>query len=132
MALVIDASIAACWAFGDEDSPAADRALNLIQAEDTVAPALLWYELRNILVVNERRGRLSQADTAAFLRDMARLGVVTDHHPDEAEILRLARAHRLTVYDAVYLELAQRLGYPLATLDAELARAARAEGTPVI
>jgi predicted nucleic acid-binding protein len=55
-----------------------------------------------------------------------------DHVPDEAAVLRLARAHRLSVYDAAYLELAQREGVPLATLDAGLRTAAAAEGVALL
>ncbi|MDE1174131.1 MAG: type II toxin-antitoxin system VapC family toxin [Parvibaculaceae bacterium] len=73
----------------------------------------------------ERRARLTQADTAAFLAGLARLGVIVDQIPDEAAILSLARQHHLTIYDAACLELAQRTGFPLATLDNALARAHR-------
>jgi len=88
--------------------------------------------VRNTLLVNERRGRLTEADVAAFLRGLSRLGVTLDRTPDEAALLALARRHRLTVYDASYLELTQREGIPLATLDSELANAARAEKLPLI
>lgn len=85
-----------------------------------------------MLLVNERRGRISEADTAGFLHDLLRLGVTLDRSPNEGELLRLARRYRLTVYDASYLELARRDGLALATLDAELARAARAEDLTLI
>lgn len=64
--------------------------------------------MRNTLIINERRGRLAEADTAAFLRGLSRLGVIVDCLPGEAGVMTLARKHRLTVYDASYLELAQR------------------------
>jgi len=132
MPFVLDASVAACWAFDDEDHPAAALALERIRGDEARVPALWWFEVRNVLVVNERRGRLTEADTAAFLRRVSRLGVTIDHSPEEAAVLALARRHRLSVYDASYLELAQREALPLATLDAELARAARAEGVAVL
>jgi predicted nucleic acid-binding protein len=72
---------------------------------------------------------LTQSDTADFLRGLARLGVTVDRSPEEAEVLALARRHRLTVYDAAYLELARRDGVPLATLDNDLAIATQAENT---
>lgn len=124
MPFVIDASIAACWAFGDEDHPAATAALERIRSDDAIAPALWWFEVRNTLLAGERRGRLTEAETAAFLRELARFGVLIDRTPDETVVLALARQHRLTVYDASYLELAQRAALPLATLDKELLRAA--------
>ena len=132
MPFVLDASIAACWAFEDEDHPVAAVALERIRTDEARAPSLWWFEVRNTLLVNERRGRLTEADVAAFLRGLSRLGVTLDRTPDEAALLALARRHRLTVYDASYLELTQREGIPLATLDSELANAARADKLPLI
>jgi predicted nucleic acid-binding protein len=127
MPFVIDASIAACWAFDDEDHPVAAPALERIRSDEALVPSLWWFEVRNTLIVNERRGRLTEADVTVFLRGLARLGVTIDRTPDEAAILTLARRHRLTVYDASYLELAQREGVLLATLDTDLVNAARGE-----
>ena len=75
-------------------------------------------------------GERTEPDTAAFLRALSRLTVSIDRSPGEDRILTLARRHRLTVYDAAYLELAQREGVQLATLDETLERAARLEGVP--
>ena len=127
MPFVLDASIAACWAFDDEDHQVATLALERIRADEARAPSLWWFEVRNTLIVNERRGRLAEADTAAFLRELSRLGVTIDHSPESTAVLALDRTHRLTAYDASYLELARRDALPLATLDTNLARAARAE-----
>ena len=125
MPFVVDASITACWAFRDEDHPQADLALARLRIDEAFAPALWWFEVRNILVVNERRKRLTEADSGIFLRELARLPITLDRTPEESEVLRLA--HRLSVYDASYLELAQRHTVELATLDADLIEAARAE-----
>ena len=130
--LVLGASIAACWAFRDEDHPRADLALARLRAAEAIVPALWWFEVRNILVVNERRQRITEAETAVFLRDLERLPIAVDREPESSEILRLARTHRLSAYDAAYLELAQRNRAALATLDADLARAASAEGVSLI
>ena len=132
MAFVLDASIAACWAFPDEQDPRADAALARVRIEDAVVPSLWWFEVRNILVVNERRKRITESGTNSFLRELVRLRIRVDREPEESAVLRLARAHRLSVYDAVYLELALREAIPLATLDSELAAAAIAEGTGLI
>ncbi|MDB5395681.1 MAG: PilT protein [Rhodospirillales bacterium] len=128
MAFVIDASIAACRSFQDEDHPTATLALDRIRADEACAPSLWWFELRNTLTTSERRGRFTEGDTATFLRGLARLGVSIDRSPDEAAVMALARQHRLTVYDAAYLELAQREGVPLAAL----ADAARAVQVPLL
>jgi predicted nucleic acid-binding protein len=132
MPFILDASIAACWAFDDEDHPDASLALERLHSDAALVPSLWWFEVRNILIVNERRGRLAEADTAAFLRGLSRLGVTIDRSPEEAGVLALARKHRLTVYDASYLELAQRETLPLATLDKDLARAARLERVSLV
>ena len=55
-----------------------------------------------------------------------------EHCKANDDMMRLARSHRLTAYDAAYLELALRKGAPLATLDRRLAEAARAEGVSVV
>lgn len=132
MPFVLDASITLCWAFADEEHPVAATALDRIQQDEAHVPSLWWFEVRNSLVVNERRGRLSEAATSSFLSNLARLAIDVDRGPDEATLLTLARRHRLTVYDAAYLELAQRTGLALATLDSALRRAAVAANVPML
>jgi len=127
MPFVLDASIAACWVFQDEEDPRADLAHAKIRTDEAVVPSLWWFELRNILVVNERKKRITEPDTAIFLRGISSLPIRIDRDPQEAGVLRLARTHRLTVYDAAYLELALRERIPLATLDKSLSAAARSE-----
>lgn len=132
MPFVVDASITVAWAFSEEASPEAAAALTALATDTALVPALWWFEIRNALMIKERRGRLTQANTAEFLRKLASLQILVKSDPNEPEILRLARMHRLTVYDAAYLELAQREGVPLASLDTALVRAAQAEGVAVL
>jgi predicted nucleic acid-binding protein len=132
MAFVLDASITACWAFQDEDHPDTRLAFHQMRSEEAVVPCLWWFEVRNILVVNERRRRIAESDTAVFLLGLSRLRIRIDRAPEEGAVLRLARTHRLSVYDAAYLELAQREGLPLATLDADLKKAAAGEGVAIV
>ena len=132
MPFVIDASITACWAFDDEDHPVAALALDRIRADEVRVPSLWWFEVCNALIVNERRGRLTQAEMSAFLRGLSRLGVMVDREPNEEHVLMLARRHQLTVYDACYLELASRESLPLATLDTDLGNAAHREKVQLI
>lgn len=127
MPFVLDASVTLCWVFDDEDHPLAGQAMDRIRSDTALVPAIWWFEVRNSLIVSERRGRLTVADSAAFLRALARLPVSVDPLPEEESVLTLARRHRLSVYDAAYLELAQREGVPLATLDGMLQAAARSE-----
>jgi predicted nucleic acid-binding protein len=132
MAFVLDASVTACWAFDDEDHPDASLAFERMRTEEGVVPCLWWFEVRNILVANERRRRIAEADTASFLLNLSRLRLRADQSPGEDAVLRLARAHRLSVYGAAYLELAQREGIALATLDADLRKAAASEGVVLV
>jgi predicted nucleic acid-binding protein len=132
MPFVVDASIAACWALQDEHHSGADLALERIRVDEALVPSLWWFELRNILIMGERRKRITESETATFLRSVSRLPMRTDRLPDETVVLRLARTHKLSVYDASYVELAQREGVPLATLDSEMIKAARAENLTLI
>jgi len=127
MIFVLDASISAAWALPDESSALADDLLTLAQADGAVAPSLWWYEIRNILLVAERRKRILATDADAFLRSLARMAITVQEPPGGPAVLRLARLHQLSVYDAAYLELAIRAGLPLGTLDRDLARAAKQE-----
>jgi predicted nucleic acid-binding protein len=120
MPFVLDASVA----LAEEDLLTAVAALALIRNDKGCAPSLWWFEVRNVLIVAERRGRLHESDTALFLRNLSRLPIAVDRAPEEAVVLTLVRRHTLAVYNASYLELAQRHGVALATLDAALAQAA--------
>ena len=132
MPFVLDACIVATWAFVDEDHPVADLALERIRTDGAHVPALWWFEVRNILIVNEQRERVTESDTASFLRNLARLRVTVDRSPEDAGVLMLARQHRLSVHDASYLELARRESVPLATLDKQLGAAASAIGVNLL
>jgi predicted nucleic acid-binding protein len=132
MAFVLDASVAASWAFDDDVFEVAISVLSRLRIEPAWVPTLWRFEVRNSLVMNERRKRISQPVTSRFLTRLAELAVSTDRSPDETILLDLARRHRLTVYDAAYLELALRKSIPVATLDAGLARASRAEGVALV
>jgi predicted nucleic acid-binding protein len=132
MGIVLDSSIVGCWCFPDETNPTADVAFDRLGSEEAIVPVLWWFEVRNVLVINERRGRIDPSDSAAFLADLETLKITFDRRSDSGSVLALARTHRLTVYDAAYLELAGRLGAPLATLDRNLAAAARAAGVALV
>jgi len=127
--LVVDASAVAGWLLPDEEGQ--DLAELVATHPEFHAPWLLWAELRNILIVNERRGRLTQGLADQLIEAVEGLGIVLDTAPSNAGVLALSRRHGLTVYDALYLDLALRRGAALATLDAKLAQAARAEGVPL-
>lgn len=131
MPFVLDASIVIDWAL-DEGNPTAAAALERLTTDTALSPTLLWFEVRNGLITAERRGRANEGSSTSFLRRLGRVPLALDATPDETMVMTLARRHRLTVYDAAYLELALREGASLATLDGPLAAAARAEGIELV
>ena len=126
--VVVDASVAAAWVLDDEHEARADVVLGGLEARGGVVPQLWHLEVRNVLLAAERRGRISANSVDERLAGLAELPIRTAREPDFGEVLALARAHRLSVYDAVYLAVARRHDAPLATLDSALARAAQAVG----
>jgi predicted nucleic acid-binding protein len=132
MNFVLDASITINWAMRDESNPLADRALSLLRKGTAVVPGIWWYEVRNILVVNERRQRITPADSNQFLIELQGLDIVIDNELGRYALLDLSRRTGRTIYDAAYLALALHKRLPLATLDRALEKAAIAEGVLIL
>ena len=128
MAIVVDASIVLAALLGEDGAATASALAEL----EWIVPALWWLEIRNGLIVNERRRRTSEQLSASSLRELSQIATTVDSEPDGDHLMALARKHCLTVYDAAYLELALRQVLPLATLDTQLIDAARAEGVPLL
>jgi predicted nucleic acid-binding protein len=132
MPFVVDASVAACWLLPDEGAAAAELAYARFPDDTAVVPTLWWFEMRNIFIVSEHRGRIDSSRTSVAMALLRGLPIRIDSATDEDLLLALARRHGLTAYDAAYLELALRLGVPLASLDEALVRATHAEGVEII
>ena len=133
--MVIDSSIALTWCFEDEASPETDRLFERVRDDGAIVPGLWYLELSNVLLQAEKRGRISTGDVATRLNLIADLPISVDQETTNRawhEILALARAERLTAYDATYLELASRRGLPLLTRDVDLAQAALRLGVAVL
>ena len=124
--------MAASWLLPDEENTVSRAAFERLASDDGLAPSLWWFEMRNLLIVNEGRGRIDADRTSRALSLLASLPIVLDFEANEEDLLGLARRHRLTVYDAAYLELALRKGADLASLDTALVAAARADGVVLI
>jgi predicted nucleic acid-binding protein len=127
VSLVLDASLALAWYFQDEATPETDTILDRVAETGAIVPALWRLELANGLQVAVRRGRITAAYRDPSLADLTQMQIETDLETDLhawSATLRLAEKHQLTLYDAAYLELAQRRRLPLATLDRGLRRAA--------
>jgi predicted nucleic acid-binding protein len=128
LSFVIDASIIVGLAFGETPNLQVAATVDALAVSEALTPSLFFFEVRNALVVNERRGRATPEGSADFLRRLARLPIRVAPTPEDDALMTLARARKLTVYGAAYLELARREGLPLATVDRDLERAAIAEG----
>jgi predicted nucleic acid-binding protein len=132
---VVDSSIALAWALPDETSKEADRFLGRISTGSTLwVPALWWYETANALLMAQRRKRLGEAERIRLMELYQRLPIRTDVALDSDVVWRLhtlAIEYNLSAYDAAYLELAQRRGLGLATVDRPLRLAAQRVGMKV-
>ncbi len=129
--VVVDASIAVARLLA-EQGPVIRATMERLETEQALVPVLWHFEVRNALLVAERRGRLDASETGPRLRALAELKTTTDQDPDLGAVLSLARSCDLSFYDALYLELAKRRAAPLATLDQALLRAAVREGVAVV
>ena len=134
MSFVLDASVALLWLV-PETNPAgvayADAALNSLKESQALVPSLWALEIANVVAKVEAKGIVTEADSQRFITLLGRLNIVTD--PATAahalgDTLNIARRYKLSAYDAAYLELALRSGLPLATLDADLTKAATKAG----
>ena len=129
MSVVIDASLTMTWYFDDEVSPATEAILDRVSEAGAVVPGLWRLEVANAFQSALRRKRISPAYRDESLAGLAQLPITVDADTDAyvwTTTLRLAERFGLTIYDATYLELAQRRSLPLATLDTALRDAAAA------
>ena len=129
--LVLDASVTASWLLEDEVDSQTGASLDSVRQDGALVPQLWHYEIRNALLVAQRRGRLHEDEVIERLASLGQLPILTDREPDLQITMELAIARGLSFYDAMYVELARRRQLPLATLDAALARAAIAEGLDI-
>lgn len=128
---IVDSSVTLSWCFTDEADAYAEASLRALRAAEARTTSLWPFEVANGLLMGERRGRLTPADTQRALADLAALPIHVElTTPERAlrEGLLLARQEGLTVYDAAYLDLALREGLPIATLDRQMREAARRLG----
>lgn len=135
MPFVLDCSMTMAWVFPDEASVSTDALRESLLTESAIAPALWPIEVGNVLLVAMRRGRITDEDRMHIRDDLLALPI--DIEPVSCErvldaVLAVASESNLSVYDAMYLDLALRLNLPLATLDKRLAAASKTAGVEVI
>jgi predicted nucleic acid-binding protein len=128
--IVVDASAVAAWLMPDEKG--IDLTLLQDRGDILIAPWLLWVELRNLVLMSIRRNRLSRGTATRVLTNADALGVRLDAEPHSLVLMDLAEQHRLTAYDALYLELALRTSASLLSADKALCKAAQSESVTVL
>jgi predicted nucleic acid-binding protein len=132
---VVDCSIAMAWLFHDEATPKTAALLNRLATETALVPAWWFIEITNVLAMAERKSRITARQSDAFIADLSKLGIERDSEAADrafTHLLALCRTHRLTSYDALYLDLAVRRSLPLATLDDDLRKAAKKLGVALL
>lgn len=127
MPFVLDASVTMSWCFHDEATPATWRVLDSLDEDLAYVPSIWILEVANALNMARRRGWLGLNQYLRFIQTVRELPINVDQPTVErvlTVVLSMASAQQLTTYDAAYLELAMRMGLPIATTDARLAQAA--------
>ena len=132
---VIDNSVVMAWCFKDELSPYSDTVLGSLEFSTAYVPAIWPLEVSNVLLVAERRGRISEAGIMRFITLLDELPInIIQESPGRMfkEIFTLGREQNLSSYDASYLDLAMRKGLSIATLDKKLIAAANQCQIPIL
>ncbi len=132
--LVLDCSVTMAWCFENEGGEFADRVLDNLADSEAWVPSLWTFEVANVLLVAERRGRITPADSMRFVTLLGDLPIQIDdgsHQRAFGSIVSIGRDHGLSAYDATYLDLAMRLGGVMATGDEKLREACRESGIPI-
>ena len=135
MAFVVDSSVTMSWCFADEATDYTESVLDRLRDLPAVVPAIWPLEVSNVLLVGERRRRITHSRATRFVRVLQELPISVDGETVSASlgpVLQLGREYGLTAHDAAYLELAMRRGLPLATLDEVLIAAASEAGVDLL
>ncbi|MEP6814816.1 MAG: type II toxin-antitoxin system VapC family toxin [Marmoricola sp.] len=126
---VLDASVTMAWCFEDEGTPETESLLDELAVRGAVVPQLWLQEVANVLLVAERKSRVSEAIGARFTSLLGQLPIkVAAEAPSSATLVSIGRSHGLSAYDATYLWLAESRALPLATLDDSLRAACATAG----
>ncbi len=138
MNFVIDNSVVMRWFFGDgkpQDLSYARGVLDVMNLANATVPAIWGCEVANVISRAEAQGLVTEARSEAFLEMLAGVAIEVDAASTDyalSSTLNLARRYKLSSYDASYLELALRQGLALATLDADLRKAAKKAGVEIL
>jgi predicted nucleic acid-binding protein len=134
VSFVLDNSVTMRWFFGDgkpQELAYAGKVLDAMRQDSALVPMTWGLEVANVIVRAEAKALVTEARSGAFLEMLEGVDIEVDAATFAHALsgtLQLARRYKLSAYDASYLELALRLGVPLATLDEELQKAAKKAG----
>lgn len=134
MSFVLDTSVTMAWLFEDEATRTTEAILDRLKSEEALVPTLWTYEVGNVLLMAERRKRITEAQGRRFTRLLESLPIrITDPQLNSlwSNAVVVAREHGLSVYDGTYLDLAMREGIALATRDKALRKAAKKLGIEI-
>jgi predicted nucleic acid-binding protein len=129
---VLDASVTMSWCFEDEASAATDALLHRLENEHALVPMLWEFEVANVLVVAQRRGRITAAGSSRFTSLLHALPIDLERPGGLSDLVNTGSRYSLSAYDAAYLVLAERTGNPLATRDSALKAAAEDAGVELL
>jgi predicted nucleic acid-binding protein len=126
---IVDASVGFAWVYQGQATPETDRLLNDVAAGATVVVPALWFlEMSNVLLVAQRRHRLTAGQRKAAMEKLTAMQLTVDEEGSRnafGKTSELAEQYGLSIYDATYLELALRRSLPLASRDEALRNAAK-------
>ena len=134
MSFVLDNSVTMRWFFGDgkpQQLAYAGKVLDAMKNTSARVPVTWGLEVANVIAMAEAKGLVTEARSGMFLEMLEGVAIEVDMATFShalSHTLQLARRYKLSAYDASYLELALRLGIPLATLDEDLQKAAKKAG----
>jgi predicted nucleic acid-binding protein len=131
-AFVVDSSVAASWVLPDERNDQTEILSEIVIDSGAVAPALLIYEIRNLLVIAVRSLRIEKEVAGKGIAEIRMLPISYLEPATDQPVFDLAARHRLSGYDATFLALAKEQNLPLATFDRKLRNAAALEGIEVL
>ena len=120
---VLDASVTLNWCFPDEQSEYSENILKLLTQYSASVPFIWTLEILNVLLVSERRNRITADKSDRFLYSLSQLPIIVDSSKPELSsnnLLTTARKFDLSIYDTTYLELAIRRKLPIATKDKKM------------
>jgi len=134
VSFVLDNSVTMRWFFGDgkpQELAYAGKVLDAMRQDSALVPMTWGLEVANVIVRAEAKALVTEARSGAFLEMLEGVDIEVDAATFAHALsgtLQLARRYKVSAYDASYLELALRLGVPLATLDEDLQKAAKKAG----